>query len=88
MGHCIAKTSLRKIYTWGDNSRGQLGQGHFKRILKPKMVDVQTKLALIVQQVAASAYGCIILDVYGRIMWWGENGTIEPTPHPVECALY
>jgi myosin-5 len=38
MAHCIAKTSLRKVYVWGDNSRGQLGVGHFKRVLKPKLL--------------------------------------------------
>jgi len=83
MAHCIAKTSLRKIYTWGDNSKGQLGQGHFKRVRIPRIVDVQSKLALNVQQVAASAYGSVVLDIYGRIFWWGQNGTIRDIPYPI-----
>jgi len=40
MAHCIAKTSLRKVYTWGDNSKGQLGLGQSRkqRMLKPKQM--------------------------------------------------
>jgi myosin-5 len=77
MNHCIAKTSLRKVYTWGDNSKGQLGFGHYIRVKKPKIMDYLTKTAVNVQQVAASAYGCIVMDVNSRLYWWGTNGSIK-----------
>lgn len=61
MTHCIAKTSLRKVYVWGDNSKGQLGLGHYKRALKPKMLEYFTKQAINIHQVAATAFGSLIL---------------------------
>ena len=88
MNHCIARTSLKKVYTWGDNSKGQLGLGHFRRVNKPKMLDFINKNAITVQQVAASAYGNMVLDTNSRIWWWGSNGTIKEVCTPRECLLY
>jgi len=82
MDHCIARTSLRKVFTWGDNTHGQLGLGHFKRIKKPKIMDFLNKHALTVHQVAASAYGSLFLDTNNRIWWWGTNGTITDVNFP------
>jgi hypothetical protein len=88
MDHCIAKTSLRKVFTWGDNSRGQLGHGNYIRIQKPKLMDFLLKSAISIQQVAASAYGSLGLDSNSRIWWWGSNSTISNRPLPQECLLY
>jgi len=87
MDHCIAKTSLRKVYTWGNNSQGQLGAGHFRRVKKPKIVDY-FKHNFVIEQVACSAYGCIALDSNGRLYWWGTNGTISRVPMPIEAMLF
>ena len=86
--HCIARTSLRKLYTWGDNSQGQLGAGHFKRINKPKLIDSFAKHAITIQQVAASAYGSVALDSNNRVFWWGSNGTIKNVSTPKELFLF
>lgn len=34
--HCVAKSSLGKVYTWGCGSMGQLGHGNFDSIAIPK----------------------------------------------------
>lgn len=48
MNHCVAKTSLRKVFTWGDNQCGQLGHGHFRRMDKPKLVEFVPKNILTI----------------------------------------
>ncbi len=87
MEHCIAKTSLRKVYTWGSNSNGQLGLGHFKRVKKPKMLDF-FKNTIVVEQVAASAMGCIVLDSNSRLYWWGSNGMLSSCSSPRDVHLF
>lgn len=87
MDHCIAKTSLRKVYSWGNNSHGQLGVGHFKRIKKPKIVDF-FRNNYVIEQVAASAYGSIALDSNGRMYWWGTNGSISSYNVPRDVLLF
>lgn len=37
-GHCLAVTTTGALYTWGDNSRGQLGNGTTTRRLTPDVV--------------------------------------------------
>lgn len=88
MYHCIAKTSLKKVYTWGENNKGQLGLTHFRRARKPRLIDYLAKHVIVVQQVAASAYSCLVLDANCRIWWWGSNGTINMCSQPKECLLF
>jgi myosin-5 len=88
MAHCIARTSLRKLYTWGDNSNGQLGLGHFYRVTKPKLLDYFSKQAITIQQAATSAYGSIALDSHNRLYWWGTNNSIKNMPFPKEVYLF
>jgi alpha-tubulin suppressor-like RCC1 family protein len=38
MKHCIVRTSLKKVYSWGDNSVGQLGHGNYRRFKQPKII--------------------------------------------------
>ncbi len=37
--HCIAKTSLGKVYTWGWGTRGQLGHNSFDCELSPRRLE-------------------------------------------------
>lgn len=87
MDHTIAKTSLKKVYAWGDNSHGQLGVGHFKRVKKPRLIE-HFKNNFVIQQVASSAYGSIVLDSNGRLFWWGTNGYISHYSLPTEVLLF
>ena len=88
MSHSIVKTSLRKVYTWGDNSEGQLGHGHYKRVGKPRLLEYFPKHAIMIQQSAASAYGSLVLDNNNRIYWWGSNGSIKKVPSPREMYIF
>jgi alpha-tubulin suppressor-like RCC1 family protein len=83
----MAKTSLRKIYAWGNNNHGQLGAGHFKRITKPRIVDY-FKHNFVIEQIASSAYGSVAIDSNGRLFWWGTNGTITKCSLPREVLLF
>lgn len=87
MEHCVAKSSLKKIFAWGNNSYGQLGLGHFRRAKKPKQIDF-FKNGFVIQQVASSAYGSIALDSNGRMYWWGTNGTISKSATPRDIMLF
>ncbi len=83
MKHCIAKTSLKKVYTWGENVNGQLGHGNFKKQKQPKILDFINKYKINVMQIGASAYGSIILDANSKIWWFGSNGTLNDQSHPI-----
>jgi alpha-tubulin suppressor-like RCC1 family protein len=87
MEHCIAKTSLRKVFAWGNNSHGQLGLGHFRRVKKPKLID-SLKSNIVIQQVASTAFGSVALDSNGHLFWWGTNGSIFHCNLPREVLLF
>jgi alpha-tubulin suppressor-like RCC1 family protein len=55
---------------------GQLGQGHYHRIMSPKQIDYFNKHKLVISQVGVTAYGSVALDMNGKVWWFGSNGTI------------
>eukprot|EP00919_Chromeraceae_sp_WS-2016_P032804 GHVR01077474.1.p2 GENE.GHVR01077474.1~~GHVR01077474.1.p2 ORF type:complete len:104 (+),score=6.61 GHVR01077474.1:2357-2668(+) len=77
MNHCICKTSLKKVYTWGKNENGQLGTGTYYFSKYPELVEYVNKNKLVVNQVGATAYGSVLLDSNSRVWMFGSNGTIK-----------
>ena len=79
MAHFICKTMLKKVYTWGQNTKGQLGHGNYQQITQstPKFVEYFGKKKILVAQVGATAYGSVVLDYNGKIYWFGSNATIK-----------
>lgn len=61
---------------------GQLGQGHFHRLQTPKSVEFFNKYKIIVSQIGTTAYGSVVLDMNGKVWWFGSNGTISNEPWP------
>jgi hypothetical protein len=55
---------------------GQLGQGHYYRIMSPKQIDYFNRHKLVISQVGVTAYGSVVLDMNGKVWWFGSNGTI------------
>lgn len=87
--HCIAKTSLGKIYTWGWGLSGQLGHESTMSELSPRFLNLDKKnrknKAI---QIAAGYEHSVILLENRNIMWFGKNGHfVEPQLKPVKLDL-
>jgi myosin-5 len=72
--HCIAKTSLGKVYLWGWGEHGQLGNDQFTDLLSPS--HLRTDFG-VVTQVFASFKSTLLLIENKHILWCGSNGTIS-----------
>jgi len=74
--HVLALTKNGKVYAWGLNTSGQLGQNNTTSSNYAKLVlssDGTTYLTGIVD-ISAGAYGSVALDKNGDVYVWG-NGT-------------
>jgi regulator of chromosome condensation len=73
--HCIALTHDNKIYTWGDNSHGQLGRlTNSMTDQMPGEVDfseVNLPDYTIFAQVVATRSACFVLTMFGDVYGWG-----------------
>ncbi len=75
--HSIALASDGTVYTWGDNSKGQLGNGASTSFTSavPVAVDMTGVLAgKTVTQIAAGDFFNIVLTADGKLFSWGYNG--------------
>ena len=73
--YSTAITSEGRVFTWGDNSSGQLGNGTFENELSP--IDVTTNFSLntgeIISEVIIGYYHSLAITSEGRIFTWGSN---------------
>ena len=84
-----ALTSEGKVYAWGENWGGALGDGTTTNSNTPVAVDTSGALAgKIVTQIAATQYSVIVLTSEGTLFGWGGNyngelatGTTGGGPH-------
>ncbi|XP_068458901.1 probable E3 ubiquitin-protein ligase HERC3 [Clinocottus analis] len=91
--HSVALTQGGQVYTWGQDSRGQLGLGRNKHGSdSPQHLRYLSALPLV--QVAAGGEQSFALSVSGGVFGWGGNdrgqlglGDIRDrtTPTPVRC---
>jgi len=98
--HVLAITKQGRVYAWGDNTYGELGQNNTKSSNYAKIVlgeDGASYLEDIVD-ISAGAYGSIALDKRGNVYVWGNgsNGEIGnysteskalPTKTTIEKAI-
>lgn len=68
-GHALALDASGRVWTWGANAAGQLGQGDLRERAGPALV----KLPHAVKTIAAGATHCLALDVKGQLWGWGSN---------------
>jgi alpha-tubulin suppressor-like RCC1 family protein len=70
-----AISSTGKVFTWGWNAKGQLGDGTIEDRHSP--VDITSRFSLgsrdRIISLSLGAYHCIALSSQGRIYTWGEN---------------
>ena len=94
-GHTVALTSDGKIYAWGFNDYGQLGDGTFTNRTTPVAVDLAGVLAgKTVTAISASAYHTVALTSDGKAYAWGYNyagalgdGSTTDRPAPVTVDM-
>jgi alpha-tubulin suppressor-like RCC1 family protein len=93
--HSLALDSNGKIYAWGLNNNGQLGNGKITNIsYVPVEVDTSGVLdGKNIVQVIAGIYHSLALDSNGKVYSWGGNvygilgnGSTDTSTVPVEVA--
>ncbi|MCF7675724.1 MAG: hypothetical protein K9M97_10295, partial [Akkermansiaceae bacterium] len=90
----VLEWAHRKVYTWGRNSDGQLGNGGVADGLIPGAIDASGVLAgKIVTAIAAGYDFSLALVADGTLAAWGYNadgqlgdGSTNPSPVPVAVA--
>ena len=71
--HTVAIAEDGKVYAWGYNSDGQLGDGtNNKRNIPICISDISTNL-INIKEISAGNYHTVALDEEGRVYAWGEN---------------
>ena len=89
--HSLALDSTGNVYSWGDNTQGQLGDGTTSSDNSPIAVDVSGVLAgKTLVGIAAGYYHSAVLDSNGKVYAWGYgvsgqlgNGTSANSLSPV-----
>lgn len=70
-GHSVALTSTGRVYAWGQNDVGQLGDGSFADSSKP--VAVRLPAGTTVTAIASGDDFALALTSTGRVLSWGYN---------------
>ena len=74
--HSLALTSDGQVFAWGDNSRGQLGDGTTTQRTTPVAIDTSGALAgKTVIAIAAAEYHSLALTSDGQVFAWGYNSS-------------
>lgn len=86
-----------QVYTWGDNSHGQLGHGHQKSLHQPTIVNSFADQTCITDASCGSFHGGFVsrdgrlfmtgLGSYGRLGLGNDESVAVPTPVNVESTL-
>jgi alpha-tubulin suppressor-like RCC1 family protein len=74
--HFLVLTSTGRLFTWGYNESGQLGNGSASNSSSPTLVNFTGLLSgETIQQVSGGAYHSISVTSTGRLFAWGFNGS-------------
>lgn len=68
--HSMLLTNLNNIYTWGDNTYGQLGTGNLNRSAVPVKITVS---GVGFKAISAGSVHSMALATDGRLFTWGGN---------------
>lgn len=89
--HTLALTVGGNVYSWGDNSSGQLGQGDIKTRLRPELI--RSLRAARASHISCGKAHTAVISVSGLLFMFGNNGygqcghgdedRIVPSPRPV-----
>ena len=73
--HSISLREDGKVFTWGDNTYGQLGNGTV--ITSDEPVEVTFPEGTIITQIAAGENHNVALDSNGNVWTWGRNNNYQ-----------
>ena len=73
--HTISLRTDGKVFTWGDNTYGQLGNGTVKTSDEP--VEVTFPEGTLITQIAAGENHNVALDSNGNVWTWGRNNNYQ-----------
>ena len=92
--HSLALDDFGRLWAWGDNGYGQLGDGSFASRTSPVLVDLTPLNGSNVATVAAGYSHSLAIDDQGRLWAWGTNsygqlgdGSTTYRPSPVLVNL-
>ncbi len=86
--HALARSAAGRLYTWGSNDRGQLGDG--SGLDQPEPAEIP--LGAPVTQIAGGGLHSLALTADGTVLAWGDNRRqqiglgapeLQSTPRPV-----
>lgn len=69
--HSIAINKKGKMFSWGRNEHGQLGNGNYQSYDVPQEINFKSHL---VSQVSCGIYHTVVLTQEGKIFTFGSNG--------------
>lgn len=78
--HAIARSTLGKVYTWGWNLNGQLGQGHYDSELSPRILTLERgrlNKDKAIQIAAGYSHSIIMTDNNRELLWFGSTGVLN-----------
>ncbi|KAK3591313.1 hypothetical protein CHS0354_028420 [Potamilus streckersoni] len=93
--HSLSLTKAGEVFSWGDNSRGQLGRGpvNTQEAKTPKLIKALVPYTVI--QIASGNNHCLALTDNGMIFSWGDNRFCQlglgnsmencDKPNPIQC---
>jgi alpha-tubulin suppressor-like RCC1 family protein len=70
-GQTVAILANGSVWSWGDNDRGQLGNGTRVSSSVPQRVDVPQGVTFV--RVSSGGYASYAIDGSGRLWTWGDN---------------
>jgi alpha-tubulin suppressor-like RCC1 family protein len=88
--HTLALSTAGKLYAWGANTYGQLGDNSTEDRLEPVLIKIP---GTIIKDLAAGGAHSLILDTLGRVWSWGQgeggrlghlNSALELRPKLIE----
>jgi uncharacterized repeat protein (TIGR02543 family) len=74
--HSLAVTTQGRVYAWGYNGSGQLGDGTANSRTTPTLINVPNlQSGETIAQVTAGSYHSLAVTTQGRVYAWGLNGS-------------
>ena len=75
--HSIALTNQGRIFVWGDNSYGQIGDGRSSAVYYPKLLNLELQENEKTTQIEVGDNHNVILTSNSRIFTWGSNSSSQ-----------
>lgn len=81
----VAKSHLKRVFTWGNGEKGQLGHGDYFNKERPVLLnlDIDSK----VLQVSGGHSSTLLLFSNHKLFWFGTTSTISKVNRPLEVEL-